>query len=106
MQGRRRFPDPDEADKSLASARRRASALAALDAFASGAIAAALLFAGLSYWSFALALLALGVLIAATNLTGRTRDTLASVAAFSFAFALLLWPAELLVALGLWGHWE
>ena|SRR6202035_4676593 len=101
-----RFTDSDETNEPLASGRRRAYALAAVNASASGAIAAALLFAGLSYWSFALALLALGIPISAVNLAGKARDTLGSIAAFSFAFALLLWPAELLVAFGLWGHWE
>lgn len=24
----------------------------------------------------------------------------------SFAFALLAWPVELVVAAGIWGHWE
>jgi hypothetical protein len=80
--------------------------LAAVYALVSGAIASALPFAGLSYWAFALALLALVALIATTKLGSEARDTLGSVVAFSFAFALLLWPAELLVALGLWGSWE
>jgi hypothetical protein len=99
------FTDSDKPNPGAPS-RRPAYALAALYASASGAIASALLFAGLSYWAFALALFSLIALIAITRLTGKARDTLGSVAAFAFALALLLWPAELLVALGLWGHWE
>jgi hypothetical protein len=99
------FTNSDEANPAPPS-RGRTYTLAAMYALISGAIASALLFAGLSYWAFALALLALIVLIATTRLMGKARDTLGSVAAFSFALALLLWPAELLVALGLWGHWE
>jgi hypothetical protein len=99
------FTDFDKPNPGAPS-RRPAYALAALYASVSGAIASALLFAGLSYWAFVLALFSLIALIAITRLTGKARDTLGSVAAFSFALALLLWPAELLVALGLWGHWE
>jgi len=99
------FTDSGNANPGLPS-RGRAYALAAMYALLSGLIATSLLFAGLSYWAFVLALLALIALIAATRLIGKARDTLGSVAAFSFALALLFWPAELLVALGLWGHWE
>jgi hypothetical protein len=81
-------------------------AFASLYAVVSGAVGAALLFAGLSFWSLVIAFAVLVALVVTTGVRDRTADTLGLLSAFSFAFVLFAWPIEFLVAAGLWGHWE
>jgi hypothetical protein len=81
-------------------------AFAFVYAVVTGAIGAVLLFAGLSFWSLVIAAAVLVALIAATGLRDRTEDSPGLLIAFSFAFALFAWPIELVVAAGVWGHWE
>jgi hypothetical protein len=95
------FTDSDEANE-----RRVVYLLAGLYALATGAIATALLFAGLSFWSLIIALAVLVALVAATGLRDKVGQSLGLLSAFSFAFALLAWPVELVLAAGIWGHWE
>jgi hypothetical protein len=95
------FTDSDEANE-----RRGVYLLAGLYALATGAIATALLFAGLAFWSLIIALAVLVALVAATGLRDKVGQSLGLLSAFSLAFALLAWPVELVVAAGIWGHWE
>jgi 1,4-dihydroxy-2-naphthoate octaprenyltransferase len=93
-------------DSGAGNDRRGVYLLAGLYALATGAIAAALLFAGLSFWSLVIALAVLAALVAASALRDTVRQSLGVLSAFAVAFALLAWPVELVVAAGIWGHWE
>ncbi len=86
--------------------RRPLQALAAVSALIGGSIAAALLFAGLSFGAFAVGLAVTFALATAAALRSERQDRFGLVAAYAFAFAILTWPVLLLVAGALWGKWE
>jgi hypothetical protein len=85
---------------------RRLAALAAVSALIGGSIAAALLFAGLSFGAFAVGLAATFGLAAVTAVRSNAPGRFGIMATYAFAFAILTWPVLLLVAGALWGKWE
>jgi hypothetical protein len=81
-------------------------ALAVAYALLGGAIASALLFAGLSLGAFAIGLAVTFGLVAATTMGSHVRAARRILAGYSFAFVLPTWPLLLLGASALWGKWQ
>ncbi len=86
--------------------RYRFQALAAVYAVVGGAIAATLLFAGLSFGALAIGLAATTALVMVTATRSSASGALGIMIAYSLAFALLTWPVLLLIAETLWGTWQ
>ena len=86
--------------------RRTFQTLAAVYALTGGAIAAALIAAGLFLEAFAAGLIVTLGLAAATAHRRRGTEAAGIIVAYSLAFVLVLWPFLVLVGLALWGGGE